>query len=144
VFIAGDQILPRISSNVSVWPTEPEADPLEDWLSSCRKLQALLPDELLVLPSHGEPFRGVQARLAALIRGHELSLSRLERRLAEPRRVVDVFGVLFARAVDDGMLGMATGEALAHLNHLARQGRAVRRRDDEGVDWWSAVEGDAT
>lgn len=136
VFIAGDQILPRISSNVSVWPTEPDADPLGDWLRSIDKLAGLLPDDLLVLPSHGEPFRGVQTRLEQLRRGHDVALRRLERTLAKPCRAMDVFPALFARPVDDGLLGMATGEAVAHLNYLLRQGRVDRRRDADGVDWW--------
>ena len=38
LLISGDQLLPRISSNVSVFPTEPEANPLADWMDSCAKL----------------------------------------------------------------------------------------------------------
>ena len=144
VLLAGDQILPRISSNVSVWPTEPEADPLGDWMRSLERLRALLPADLLVLPSHGEPFRGVHARLEALTSGHEKGLSRLRRLLAQPKRTIDVFGALFARAVDDGILEMATGEARAHLNLLERRGQAKRRRDEAGVDWWTAAGGEET
>jgi len=139
VFIAGDQILPRISSNVSVWPTEPDADPLGDWLRSIDRLSRTLPEDLLVLPGHGEPFTGVQPRLAALARGHATCLTRLERTLREPKRAVDVFGSLFARPVSDGLYGMATGESLAHLNHLLRQGRVRRHRDGDGVDWWQST-----
>ncbi len=139
VFIAGDQILPRISSNVSVWPTEPAADPLGDWLRSIAKLRALLPADLLILPSHGEPFRGVHARLDALARGHATSLTRLERRLRDPARAVDVFATLFGRPVGEGLLGMATGEAIAHLNHLERQGRVRRMPGDDGADRWTAI-----
>lgn len=139
VFIAGDQVLPRISSNISIWPTEPAADPLHDWLTSLDKLSALLPEDLLILPGHGEPFTGVQPRLEALKRGHQLSLTRLERALQTPKRTIDVFSTLFARAVGDGIYGMATGESLAHLNHLAGQGRARRDRDADGVDWWTAT-----
>lgn len=139
VFIAGDQILPRISSNVSVWPTEPEADPLGDWMDSLDKLRALLPEGAFVLPAHGEPFYGVHARLDALKRGHEVALKRLERTLRQPSRVIDGFPAVFGRAVGDGVLGMATGEAQAHLNYLERRGRAQRTRDESGVDWWSAV-----
>ncbi len=139
VFIAGDQILPRISSNVSVWPTEPEADPLGDWLNSIERLARRLPEDLLVLPGHGEPFTGVQPRLAALARGHAVALTRLERTLREPKRAVDVFGSLFARPVSDGLYGMATGESLAHLNHLLRHGRVRRERDAHGVDWWQSL-----
>lgn len=140
VLISGDQVLPKISSNVSVWPTEPEADPLTDWLDSIDKLERELPADVLVLPSHGLPFHGLHTRLATLRRGHERSLDRLERLIAgEPRRAVDVFGALFARSVGDGLLGMATGESLAHLNCLKRRGRAVSETDESGVTWWRAA-----
>lgn len=142
VFIAGDQILPRISSNVSVWPTEPQADPLGEWLASIDRLRALLPQGAFVLPSHGEPFYGVHARLDALKRGHEVALKRLERTLRQPSRVVDAFSAVFGRAVGDEVLGMATGEAQAHLNYLEKRGRARRTRDDMGVDRWAVVEQD--
>ena len=140
VVLGGDQILPRISSNVSVWPTEPDADPLGDWLGSLARMKTVFPDEVLVLPSHGEPFRGVQARLDALVRGHLTALKRLERTLRTPKRAVDVFSALFARPVGDGVRGMATGEAIAHLNYLLQRGRVNRRRDADGVDWWMRIE----
>jgi glyoxylase-like metal-dependent hydrolase (beta-lactamase superfamily II) len=137
VVLGGDQILPRISSNVSVWPTEPDADPLGDWLASLERMKTVFPADVLVLPSHGEPFRGVRTRLDALIRGHRTAIRRLERSLETPKRAVDVFPALFARPVGDGVLGMATGESLAHLNYLVHRGRASRRRDGDGVDWWT-------
>jgi glyoxylase-like metal-dependent hydrolase (beta-lactamase superfamily II) len=140
VFIAGDQVLPRISSNVSVWPTEPDADPLGDWMTSLAKFRRLLARETLVLPGHGEPFRGVHHRLDALKRGHEVALKRLERTLRKPARVIDAFPAVFGRAVGDAVLGMATGEAQAHLNYLERRGRARRTRDEDGVDWWTAID----
>ena len=140
LFISGDQLLPRISSNISVWPTEPLSDPLKDWLDSLEALKGRIPARALVLPSHGEPFRGAHARLDALLRGHDVALRRLERTLAEPKRAVDVFPSLFGRAVGEGVLGMATGEAIAHLNYLEGQGRIGRERDADGVDWWSRIE----
>lgn len=139
VFLAGDQILPRISSNVSVWPTEPMQDPLGDWLTSLEKLRALLPADTFVLPSHGEPFTGIHTRIEALQRGHETGLRRLERTLRDPRRAIDVFSSLFSRPIGPEVFGMATGESVAHLNYLERQGRARRERDANGVDWWSAT-----
>ncbi len=142
VFIAGDQLLPRISSNVSVWPTEPDADPLGDWMASLDRLGGLLTDRTLVLPGHGELFRGAPARLTALKRGHEVALKRLERTLRKPTRVIDAFPAVFGRMVGDEALSMATGEAQAHLNHMERRGRARRSRDNNGVDWWSAAQGD--
>ncbi|WP_242913121.1 MBL fold metallo-hydrolase [Brevundimonas pishanensis] len=140
VFIAGDQILPKISSNIGVWDTEPEANPLDEWLRSLEDLKAMLPDDLLILPSHGEPFYGVTSRLEALLRGHEVGLKRLERSLKQPCRAVDVFGALFARSIGPEVLGMATAESLAHLNYLEARGRVVRERDSDGVDWWKIVE----
>ncbi|RYG17499.1 MAG: MBL fold metallo-hydrolase [Caulobacteraceae bacterium] len=143
VVLGGDQILPRISSNVSVWPTEADADPLGDWLNSLERMKSVFPDDVLILPSHGEVFKGVQTRLDALIRGHQVALKRLARSLKEPKRAVDVFPALFARPVGDGVRGMATGEAVAHLNYMLLQGTAVRERDADGVDWWrSTTEGE--
>ena len=135
--IAGDQVLPRITSNVSLSLSEPEADPLGDWLASIDKLKEL-PDSLLVLPSHGEPFTGLHARLDALAHGHRDRLDALHAHIAEPRRAVDCFPILFGRAIDDSLLGLATGEALAHLRRLEVEGRA-QREAREGVNWYRAL-----
>jgi glyoxylase-like metal-dependent hydrolase (beta-lactamase superfamily II) len=137
VLIAGDQVLPRITSNVSLSLSEPEGDPLGDWLASIAKLRRL-PDDLLVLPSHGEPFTGLHARLDALDRGHRERLDALHAHLAEPRRAVDCFGILFGRKIDDSILGLATGEAMAHLRRLVVEGRAVREIRDR-VYWYRAA-----
>ena len=139
IVLGGDQILPRISSNVSVWPTEADADPLGDWLASLERMKGVFPEDVLILPSHGEVFRGAHPRLDALIRGHHVALKRLARSLKEPKRAVDVFPALFARPVGDGVRGMATGEAVAHLNFMLRRGTVVRERDTDGVDWWRST-----
>jgi glyoxylase-like metal-dependent hydrolase (beta-lactamase superfamily II) len=133
IFIAGDQVLPRISSNVSLTVSEPDADPLGEWLASIAKLKRL-PDDLLVLPGHGDPFRGLHARLDALDAEHRDRLDALEAYIAEPRRAVDCFPALFRRPIDGPVLGMATGESLAHLRRLEVEGRAVCEVRD-GV-WW--------
>lgn len=129
LMISGDQILPRISSNVSVFPTEPEGDPLTDWINSCRKLKGVIPEGVLVLPAHNEPFYGAHKRLDSLVEGHETALSRLLSRLDTPKRAVDLFGAVFARAISPDVLGMATGETLAHLNCLKRRGQVTSVRD---------------
>lgn len=142
LLISGDQVLPRISSNVSVHPAEPEADPMRDWLESLAKLRRLVPDDVLVLPAHNECFRGLHARLRQLDGSQRRALLRLHGFLGEPRRVVDVFGCLFSRAVsqeDPGLLGLATGESIACLNHLRFRGLATRRLDDDGVAWYQAT-----
>jgi glyoxylase-like metal-dependent hydrolase (beta-lactamase superfamily II) len=142
VLISGDQVLPRISSNVSVYPIEPDADPMADWLASLDKLEREVDDDVLVLPSHNEPFRGLHARLDALRRGQQRALERLRRALAkEPKRAVDVFASLFARQIAESnvaLLGMATGESLACLNYLLHRGEAERRIDADGVAWYRA------
>jgi glyoxylase-like metal-dependent hydrolase (beta-lactamase superfamily II) len=123
LFISGDQVLPRISSNVSVFPTEPNADPLSDWLASIEKIKREVPDDVLVLPAHEEPFRGLHERLDALAKGHQESLQRLRNCLYEPKRASDLFAALFARPItaDPVLLGLATGETLAHINYLLRR-----------------------
>lgn len=135
VLISGDQVLPRISSNVSVFPTEPEADPLGDWIESLAEVRRRVPDDVLVLPSHNEPFSGLHARLEQLAQGHERALERLLARVGElgACRAVDVFPALFAREIgsDSQLLSMATGESIAHLNHLRARGR-VRRMEKAG------------
>lgn len=133
LLISGDQVLPRISSNVSVFPTEPAANPLEEWLSSCRMLRERVADDVLVLPSHNEPFHGLHARLAELIEEHEQGLDALLAHCATPQRVVDVFPALFRRPIDDGNLILATGESLAHLNYLLHQGELRADSDSDGV-----------
>ena len=134
-----DQVLPRISSNVSVFPTEPDGDPLTEWLISLARIKGRVPDDVLVLPAHNDPFRGLHARIDHLIGGHERGLERLHKLIAEPKRVVDVFHVLFRRTIDQNLLGLATGESLAHLNCLMARGQAVRTRDEHGVDWYRAA-----
>ena len=125
---------------MSVFPTEPKADPLKDWLTSCAKLKAALPEDVLVLPAHNEPFRGAHERLDALIRGHEVALKRLKQRLAQaPRRTVDVFPAIFGRTIGEDLVSMATGEAQAHLNCLIARGEAVAVPDEDGVIWYSAA-----
>jgi glyoxylase-like metal-dependent hydrolase (beta-lactamase superfamily II) len=138
LLISGDQVLPRISSNVSVFPTEPDADPLSDWLTSLADIRTRVPDDVLVLPSHNEPFYGLHARLDALIQGHEARLQRVLEQLTEPRRAVDLFGVLFRRHAGMDMLSMATGETIAHLNCLMNRGLARRANDPSGVAWYRA------
>ena len=133
--ISGDQLLPRISSNVSVHPTEPGANPLLDWMESCEKLIQRLPEDVLVLPAHNEPFRGAHKRLRHLIDGHEVALKRLRRRLEErPRSVLETFPAIFGRAIKPDELGMATGEAIAHLNCLIYRGEVSAVPGEDGVN----------
>jgi glyoxylase-like metal-dependent hydrolase (beta-lactamase superfamily II) len=122
VVIAGDQVLPRISPNVSVWPSEPQADPLADFLNSLASFREL-PEDCLVLPSHGLPFRGLHERIDQLIGHHHERLERALEACATPLTLAEVMPRLFGRALDVHQLQFALGESLAHLNHLVEQGQ---------------------
>lgn len=137
LLISGDQVLPSISSNVSVQPLEPEADPLSDWLKSLTEIKDRVPADVLVLPAHGAPFHGLPQRIDALIAGHERGLGKLTEALKKPRRAVDVFSYLFRRPITPELQGLATGESLAHLHCLRTRGIAQRELDGDGVAWWS-------
>jgi glyoxylase-like metal-dependent hydrolase (beta-lactamase superfamily II) len=139
VLISGDQVLPRITSNVSVFPTEPDADPLTEWLASLASIRERVSNDVLALPSHNEPFHGLHARLEQLIRGHEERLALLQRELATPKRAIDMFSLLFRRRIGADVLSMATGEALAHLNCLITRGLAVREADAAGIGWYRST-----
>ncbi len=126
VLIAGDQLLPRITSNVSVSPREPEADPLDAYLASFAALEAL-PADTLVLPSHGRPFYGIHHRIAEIRGHHEQHLTDLLVAAREkPLTAADALPILFDRELDAHSLFFAMGEAIAHLNHLWHQGALER------------------
>lgn len=136
VLVSGDQVLPRISSNVSVSIMEPDADPLGEWLDSIDKLLATVPADVITCPAHGEPFKGLHIRLMALRDEHRMRLYNLAEAIADqPMRAVDSFSYLFNRQITDEHLSLATGEALAHLKRLEVEGR-VRRVMEEGVCWY--------
>lgn len=130
--LTGDQILPNISSNVSVWPTEPEGNPLQNWIDSCHKMKAELPEDVLICPAHGIPFYGGHKRLDKLIEHHEKALDRLEEFCKTPRMSTEVYSVLFRRKINDNNRIMAVGESIAHLNCLKGRGRITRRLNDAG------------
>ena len=134
--ISGDQVLPTISSNVSVYPTEPHANPLRDWMDSLEHMKSRLPADVLVLPAHGKPFRGAHERLDELIHEHDQGLEKCVQLCAEPKRAIDVFPALFKGRISDGNLIMATGESIAHLNYLVDSGALAVETDREGVDWY--------
>jgi glyoxylase-like metal-dependent hydrolase (beta-lactamase superfamily II) len=136
--IAGDQILPTISSNVSVYPTEPNANPLKDWLESLAAMKKRLPEDVLVLPAHGKPFRGAHDRLDALVKEHTDGLEKLVELCSEPRRAVDVFPALFKSEISDSNLILATGESVAHLSYLVAKGTLAVEADDD-VLWYQRV-----
>ena len=137
LLIAADQILQKISPNISVWPAEPDADPLADYLESLEPFRDL-PDDTLVLPSHGQPFHGLHARIDELVAHHQDRLDRAVGAAGDGRTAVEIMPALFERELNDHQLGFALGEALAHLNHLVFKGVITRTADSSGVYRYSS------
>ncbi|MGH7098037.1 MAG: MBL fold metallo-hydrolase [Stellaceae bacterium] len=134
VLIAGDQVLPKISPNISVAPHEPEGDPLARYLASLTRLRAAVPDEVLVLPSHNLPFRGLHRRIAELAAHHAARCAEILAACAQPQSARELVPLLFRRPLDPHQMGFALGEALAHLHYLAAQGELARETGADGID----------
>lgn len=120
ILIAADQILGRITPHIGVHPSDLSADPLGDFLASLSKFEDL-PQDTLVLPSHGDPFDGLKQRISALRAHHEERLNRLRAFCNVPCTVMDTTRVLF-RSLSLEQTGFALSEALAHVRHLVRRG----------------------
>lgn len=139
--IGGDQLLPGISPNLGVYPTEPAADPVGEWLASCTRFLTLARDRHLVLPGHKLPFTGLPMRLDQMHENHVSALDRVVQLLAEsPQSAVGCFPALFKRPIGPAEIGLALVESVAHLNHLVRQGRITRAGiDAHGAELWRAL-----
>lgn len=137
--ISGDMVLPRISTNVSVHASEPEANPLQLFLDSLLRYLDL-PESTLVLPSHGKPFTGLATRIAQLQDHHR---ERLEEILQAARdhalSAADTLPILFKRKLDTHQMTFAMGEALAHLHYLWMEGKLERFLDQGDVQRFRAA-----
>jgi glyoxylase-like metal-dependent hydrolase (beta-lactamase superfamily II) len=133
LFIAGDQVLPKISPNVSLWPADLDPDPLGSFLLSIERLRQGVPPTSFVLPSHNLPFYGLHTRLDQLAALHAARLDQVVSACAEPRTVADLVPILFTRALDRHQLGFAIGETLSHLVHAAKSGRLHQHERPDGV-----------
>lgn len=132
VLIAGDMILPRITTNVSVQAMEPNGNPLKWFLDSIAR-HALLPADTLILPSHGLPFHGLRDRVAYLRRHHKQRLNELVTACETPKSAADVLPILFHRKLSERDTRIAMGEAMAHMHLLYYEGRVRRTIDDERI-----------
>jgi len=138
--ISGDMVLPRISTNVSVHEVEPESNPLRLYLDSITRMKQTLPADVLVLPSHGRPFRGLHTRVDQLVAHHDERLADVISACAEaPRCAADLLMILFRRALDLHQTTFAMGESVAHLHALWLDGRLTRRLDADGIYRFSTV-----
>ncbi len=134
--LTGDQIIPGISSNLGVFPTEPDADPVADWLTACERFLTVANDTHLALPGHKLPFTGVPERLNQLIENHHGALRRLLEFLDTPQVGGDCFLTLFKREISEGEYGLALAETIGHLNHLLQTDKIIRETRDD-VWYWS-------
>jgi len=132
VLISGDQVLPRITTNVAVWGNQPEANPLKLFLESLGRFSHL-PHHTLVLPSHDRVFHGLHKRIAELRDHHERRLERLLAGCARPITAFEALPLLFKRKLDDHQMVFAMGEAIAHLHYLHYRGEVRREIDAAGV-----------
>ena len=132
LLISGDMVLPRISTNVSVFAVEPASNPVQAYLDSLQKFSTL-PADTLVLPSHGKPFRGLHVRITQLAEHHAARLAEVVVACAAPQSAASIVPIMFARALDTHQLTFALGEALAHLHKLWYDGVLIRACDADGV-----------
>jgi glyoxylase-like metal-dependent hydrolase (beta-lactamase superfamily II) len=132
VLISGDMVLPRISTNVSVFDYEPDANPLPLYLNSLRAYDGL-PEGTLVLPSHGRPFRGLHERIGQQLAHHAERLQEVFDACVRPQSVTDIVPIMFRRKLDLHQLTFAMGEALAHLHALYFEGKLTRHTGADGV-----------
>jgi glyoxylase-like metal-dependent hydrolase (beta-lactamase superfamily II) len=132
VLISGDMVLPRISTNVSVFAIEPESNPVQLYLDSLKKF-AGLPADALVLPSHGKPFRGLHTRIRQLNEHHADRLAEVVEACATPQSAVDILPVMFRRPLDSHQVSFALGEAVAHLHKLWYDGVLRRQLGEDKV-----------
>ena len=140
VLISGDQVIPRITSNVSVSSSEPEGNPLRHWMASHQKFLEALPADPLVLPAHNLPFYGLHDRLRSLIQHHEDHLLALEQACLTPSTALELLPVLFKRELDDFQVDMALGECIAHLNYLVHRAQLDRELNTSGAWLYRSID----
>ena len=139
LMISGDQVLPRISSNVSVHARDPDDEltgaitynnPLAQWMASLDRFMDI-PGNPLILPAHGLAFRSLYPRLSSQKLRHTEQLHLLMERCREPRTVIGTFTALYNRRLEGMDFMMAIGESFAHL-HLLESTGAMKRSLDDG------------
>ncbi|MGP0058830.1 MAG: MBL fold metallo-hydrolase [Beijerinckiaceae bacterium] len=135
LFFSADQVLARITPNVSVWAVEPTGDPLGLYLRSLRDLTRQLPADALVLPGHELPFYGLHIRTQQILDHHEIRCATIAKFCArEPHSVAELVPVLFHRPLDSHQMSFAFSEVFAHVNYMLRENRLAWAASDGGVE----------
>lgn len=138
VLISGDQVLPKITPNVSVFPQFEERNPLGLFINSLDNFRGLHP-QTLVLPSHNWPFQGLLRRLDQLAHHHDERLDEVVTACAQPLCAIEVQNHLFKSELDVHQFFFAIGESISHINYLVGQGRLEQETDAGGVDLFRAT-----
>ena len=136
LFFAADQVIARISPNVSVHPMEPDLDALGIYLRSLRALREAVAEDVLVLPGHGLPFYGLHVRIDELIEHHAQRCGLIADACQRACRCRwrRWCRTCFSRELDEHQTGFAFGEVLAHVNHMLGAGELVLETDAAGTD----------
>jgi glyoxylase-like metal-dependent hydrolase (beta-lactamase superfamily II) len=122
ILYAADHLLLEITPNVGLWP-ESEPRPLARYVKSLDELRGLNAD--LVLPGHGPVFHDLAGRIEELVIHHAERLDVMRAVLRDdPRTPYEVSRTVFRGAVTVRQRCFALAETLAHLDHLALEGRA--------------------
>jgi glyoxylase-like metal-dependent hydrolase (beta-lactamase superfamily II) len=139
ILFAADQIMLGITPNVSVSPRNPSGDVLGLFLSSLQTLAAQIDDDILVLPGHNLPFRGIRARVREVTQHHDGRLAAIIGVCAQaPRSAADLLEILFRHPLDRGVMALAFGEACAHVNRLLEEGKITALLEADGVERYTA------
>ena len=128
VLIAGDQVLPGITPDVSVQPHDLDADPLKLFLATLQDFRRL-PEGTFVLPSHKLPFYGLRERIDDIVAHHGTRLVIAREATANGATAANVMAALFPRPLDAHQTFFAIGETLAHLNYLVGTGEMTRAEE---------------
>ena len=140
LFFAADQVIAKISPNVSVHPVEPAENPLGQYLRDLAALRMEVPHDVLVLPGHGLPFYGLHTRIDELISHHASRCEHIaDGCRARPLTGAEIVPVLFPRLLDAHQTGFAFGEVMAHVNYMELRGELARETDKDGVHRFRAV-----
>ena len=138
VLISGDMLLPSISTNIPVMASSPEGNPLKDFLDSIREYRKL-PEDTLVLPSHGRPFIGIHSRVGFLEEHHRKRCEAVLSACSVPRTACEILPILFEKDITDAHQCLfAMGEAIAHLNYLEKQHKLEKREKNRRIRFVTA------
>jgi glyoxylase-like metal-dependent hydrolase (beta-lactamase superfamily II) len=135
LFLSADQVLSKISPNVSVWAVEPDQNSLGEYLASLASLTTTLPYDALVLPGHGVPFFGLKTRIKQLADHHEERCGMIAAACREsPKTSSELVPVVFYKyPLDAHQTGFAAGELIAHVNYMLNEGRLVVEPQTDGI-----------